>query len=251
MTSRCASGSFERAAPPTSVCKGQQTHKAIDSSSNPEDTMDVSLNLQDTHVLITGGGGLIGRVVVRAFLSAGALVSSLDKCYASSTVSENGKLVEIPADTTDEKAFASAWNQAVSHHGEREVETVVALAALDYSVLAHPGLIDMEVSQWLRTFEVNVGGTMMAAREWMRGLRNAKKEGKKLSSNVSCVLVGSESGWFGEVRNPDYSASKAAVQVGLLRSLRAEVGRLWEGARCVFFLFFLFFFFFFKKKKKF
>lgn len=39
---------------------------------------DLSLGLEGTHVLVTGGCGLIGRVVVDAFLAAGANVSVLD-----------------------------------------------------------------------------------------------------------------------------------------------------------------------------
>lgn len=66
----------------------------------------------------------------------------------------------------------------------------------------------------------------------MRGLRDAAAEGKGEGlRNVGCVLVGSESGSFGERTNADYAASKSAVQVGLMQSLRADVGRVWRGAR--------------------
>ena len=57
-------------------------------------------------------------------------------------------------------------------------------------------------------------------------------EGKTVQ-NASLIIVGSESGRFGERGNPDYAAGKSAVQVGLLQSLRADVGRVMEGARCV------------------
>lgn len=39
---------------------------------------DVDLGLKDTHVLVTGGCGLIGRVVAHAFLASGAYVSIVD-----------------------------------------------------------------------------------------------------------------------------------------------------------------------------
>lgn len=41
--------------------------------------MDVSLGLNGSHVLVTGSSGAIGLVVVQAFLSAGAMVSGVDK----------------------------------------------------------------------------------------------------------------------------------------------------------------------------
>src|SRR6266536_6069368 len=40
--------------------------------------MDLGLNLENTHVLITGGTGFIGSATVTALLSAGARVTSLD-----------------------------------------------------------------------------------------------------------------------------------------------------------------------------
>ena len=44
-------------------------------------------------------------------------------------------------------------------------------------------------------------------------------------------MIGSESGHFGETKNPDYASSKAGVQYGLLRSLMASVPRVIDGAR--------------------
>jgi hypothetical protein len=48
---------------------------------------------------------------------------------------------------------------------------------------------------------------------------------------VGLILVGSESGGFGERQCPEYAASKSAVQVGLLKSLSGDVVRVYEGAR--------------------
>lgn len=55
-----------------------------------------------------------------------------------------------------------------------------------------------------------------------------KERGMK---NVGLIIVGSESGTFGERGNADYAAGKSAVQGGLMRSLMGDVTRIWPGAR--------------------
>jgi NAD(P)-dependent dehydrogenase (short-subunit alcohol dehydrogenase family) len=90
----------------------------------------------------------------------------------------------------------------------------------------------MEVEQWRRTHRVNVEGTFLTARTWLRQLREYSQAGKnKDLTNVGLIIVGSESGHFGERCNADYASGKSAVQFGLVRSLMGDVSRVWEGAR--------------------
>ncbi|KAF9641369.1 hypothetical protein BFW01_g729 [Lasiodiplodia theobromae] len=156
--------------------------------------MPLSLGLEDTHVLITGGAGLIGGAVVRAFLSEGAHVSSVDIAHADvasddeeeepeSEYSGPGTLHEYYGDVADEASLARAWRRAVAENGP-----------------------------------------------WLRGIRDAESSWDYLE-NASLVLVGSESGWFGERGYPDYAAAKSAVQGGLLKSLAADAPRVYEKAR--------------------
>jgi NAD(P)-dependent dehydrogenase (short-subunit alcohol dehydrogenase family) len=195
--------------------------------------MDLSLGLEGTHVLITGGAGYIGRTVVDAFLSAGAKVTSLDiaKFQHPPSLSTSENFLELNADTTSQSSLETAWLHANTKFGP--VETCVALAAMDMSVLPHhESAIDLPIEQFRRTLEVNVLGTFAVAQQWLRGLRlnRANPTAKKLR-NLSLVLIGSESGHFGERMNADYSTSKSAVQFGLLRSLRQDTPRVFEGAR--------------------
>jgi NAD(P)-dependent dehydrogenase (short-subunit alcohol dehydrogenase family) len=196
-------------------------------------TMDLSLGLEGTHVLITGGAGHIGKTVVAAFLSAGAKVSSLDIAYpqGQQPPSTNRNLQELYGDTSLEASLVTAWELAVAGFGP--VETCVALAALDLSVLPHvESAADMSIEQFRRTLDVNVIGTFAVARQWLRGLRMHKANiFPRLLHNVSLIIIGSESGHWGERGNPDYGTSKAAVQYGLLQSLRQDVPRVHEGAR--------------------
>lgn len=90
----------------------------------------------------------------------------------------------------------------------------------------------MDVDQWRRTHRVNVEGTFLTARTWLRQLRvHSQAETKEDLKNVGLVIVGSESGHFGERGNADYASGTSAVQFGLVRSLTGDVARVWPGAR--------------------
>ena len=192
------------------------------------ETLDLGLDFKGTHVLITGGAGYIGTAVVSAFLQLDASVSVLDLAPQKLNI-KHERLQTFQTDTSSEEAIASAFETASSAFG---VPTVcIALAALDLSVLPHhESLTEMSLEQWQRTVRVNVDGTFLTARAWLRGIK--AHAGEELR-NVSLVIVGSESGTFGERGNADYAGSKSAVQFGLVRSLMADAARVYEGARYV------------------
>ncbi|KAF2125452.1 NAD(P)-binding protein [Dothidotthia symphoricarpi CBS 119687] len=177
-----------------------------------------------------GGSGLIGRVVVDHFIAAGAKVSSLDIAYPSDAQAHatQTNLVTIHCDVASEESIQQAFATAIQIYGP--VEICIALASLDLSVLEPSSFADASFAQLRRVLDVNVAGTWLTAREWIRGLRQAKRDSKPLN-HPNLVIIGSESGHFGERQNAEYSLGKSAVQGGLLMSLRAEVPRQWQGAR--------------------
>jgi hypothetical protein len=51
--------------------------------------------------------------------------------------------------------------------------------------------------------------------------------------NVSLIIIGNDSGLFGERGNADYAAGKSVVQGGLLKSLMSDLVRIWPRGRHV------------------
>jgi NAD(P)-dependent dehydrogenase (short-subunit alcohol dehydrogenase family) len=189
---------------------------------------DLSLDLSNTSVVVTGGAGLIGQQVVQHFLAAGARVASLDIANGPDTDSATRAFAAIHCDVSSEESVEGAFAAAAEAHGA--VEICVALASLDLSVLAPSSFCEASFAQLKRVLDVNVAGTWLTARAWLRGLRQAKADGVALR-HPNLIIVGSESGHFGERRNVEYALGKSAVQGGMLMSLRAEAPRVWPGAR--------------------
>lgn len=177
-------------------------------------TFDLGLGLEGTHVLVTGGCGLIGRVVVEAFLAAGSNVSVLDIADAHPFGPEHTSSIHYQkCDITDSAAMAAAFEQAEGRFGP--VATCVALASLDLSVLQQSeSLADLDPSEWKRVLDVNVNGTFNTCQQWLRSVRRATQSSGRSEEmrNVGVVIVGSVSGRWGERTMAAYSAGKSAVQ---------------------------------------
>lgn len=196
------------------------------------DKVSLDLGLAGVHTVVTGGAGLIGQVVVDHFLAAGAKVSSLDVVYAehdgSQQAASRPTLHTIHCDVSSETSVQHAFAVATEANGP--VEVCIALASLDLSVLTSASFADASFSQLQRVLQVNIAGTWLTARSWFQGLREARLRGKALQ-HPNLIIIGSESGHFGERQNAEYALGKSAVQGGLLMSLRAEAPRVWPGAR--------------------
>ena len=189
------------------------------------DLPSLSLNLSGTHVLITGTAGYIGAATVPFFLSAGSLVTAID--IKAQSFPPHPNLLTLQADISSEESITTAFGKAYDKHGV--IAVCIALASLDYSVLPHhASLTTMSLSQWEHTFSVNVTGTFLTAKTW---LRNIEAHATPNTKNVSLIIVGSESGQYGERGNADYSAGKSAVQYGLMRALAPDVARIHPNGR--------------------
>src|SRR5581483_11813951 len=76
----------------------------------------------------------------------------------------------------------------------------------------------LPLDRWRHTLDANLTATFLTARGFLREVER--------TGHGNLVLVGSTAGRFGEAGHADYAAAKAALQVGLLHSLKNEIVRI-------------------------
>jgi 3-oxoacyl-[acyl-carrier protein] reductase len=176
----------------------------------------VETGLAGKGVLVTGGGGGIGSACVRAFAAEGARVAihyRTSRDTAEELARETGG-VPLQANLTVEDDVDRLFEAA--EHELGGVDVCAAVAGVwpreDEPVWQLP------LERWEATLRSNLTATFLTARAF---LRIVERRG-----HGSLVLVGSTAGRFGEAGHADYAAAKAAIQGGLLLSLKNEIVRI-------------------------
>ncbi len=172
--------------------------------------------LAGKRVLVTGGGGGIGSACVRAFAAEGARVAVHYRTSAERAeelARETGG-VALQADLTVGDEVDGLFEAA-----DRELGGVdVCAAVAGVWPRADEPVWELPLERWEATLRANLTATFLTARGF---LRLVERQG-----HGNLVLVGSTAGRFGEAGHADYAAAKAAVQVGLLLSLKNEIVRV-------------------------
>jgi NAD(P)-dependent dehydrogenase (short-subunit alcohol dehydrogenase family) len=140
-------------------------------------------------------------------------VTILDITEACPFDENDESIFYFKTDTTKVKQMDEAFEAAEQRFGP--VETCVALASLDLSVLEQcDTLADMDPQTWQRVFDVNINGTFLTCQRWLRSVRKAASDPSQAAKlrNVNLVIMGSESGRFGVRTMAAYAAGKSAVQ---------------------------------------
>ena len=123
-----------------------------------------SLGLDDVVVVVTGGASGIGRVTAGYLVGAGARVVLVDTDAAmlEAAVDElaaSDRVTSFAADTTDEAQMDAAVTAAVERFGR--LDGLVACAGIRQ--ISAPAL-DVSWEVWSRVLDVNLRGTLVAAR---------------------------------------------------------------------------------------
>jgi 3-oxoacyl-[acyl-carrier protein] reductase len=181
----------------------------------------VDTGLGGKGVLVTGGAGGIGSACVRAFAAEGARVAvhyNTSREEAAALAAETGGTA-LQADLTDEAAVERLFAEARETLGQ--VDVCAAVAGV-WPREDEP-VWELPLERWRATLDANLTATFLTARGFLRELER--------SGHGALVLVGSTAGRFGEAGHADYAAAKAAIQVGLLLSLKNEIVRIAPSGR--------------------
>jgi 3-oxoacyl-[acyl-carrier protein] reductase len=169
----------------------------------------VNTGLSGKRVVVTGASGGIGSACARAFAAEGARVVvhyNRGRERAESIAAELDGAVAIEVDALFEQA--------------REQLGAVDVCVANAGVWPTPdeGLWEVSLARWEETLRLNLTATFLTARGFLREVER--------TGHGNIVLIGSTAGRFGEAGHADYAAAKAAIQGGLLLSLKNEIVRI-------------------------
>lgn len=171
--------------------------------------------------VVTGGARGLGYAMAGALAHAGADVALLDRLdsvgdAASALQATSGRrCIDVSVDVTAEASVADAFNDVVRELGNADV--LVNSAGI---TLGTP-LIETDVEDWQRVFDVNVTGTFIASREFARRHVDSGR-----GNPATIVNVSSMSAFAVNIPQTQaaYNTSKAAVSM-LTKSAAIEWGR--------------------------
>lgn len=185
----------------------------------------LDFGLEGAHVLISGASGGIGIALVDTFLELGAKVTAQYKTSLRELEVYKGRgVAAIKANVTSEADVARLFEGAKSFHGHPPSVLVINHGVF---VTDDSHIVDLDLAQWRSTIAINLEGSFLLAREFLRHLRGPPSA----EGPVSIVLIGSTSGKFGESGHGDYSSSKAALMYGFLPTLKNEIVKIVPGGR--------------------
>ena len=166
--------------------------------------------------LVTGAFGGIGLAVARELAEAGNDVALLDAlpvergaASAAAVESTGRRAAVVPADVTDERAVAAAFEEVARRLGEPDI--IVNNAGINQDAV----IWKMSVESWRRVLEVNLTGSFLVLRAAIPAMR-ARGWGR-------VVQVASINGERGKAGQANYAASKAGL-IALTRTAARELG---------------------------
>jgi 3-oxoacyl-[acyl-carrier protein] reductase len=177
----------------------------------------VDTGLAGKVVLVTGASGGIGSACALAFAAEGARVVvhyHSNRTRAEEIAGALDGAVALRADLREETDVAALFDSAREELGR--VDVCVANAGV--WPRADEPVWQLPLDRWEDTLRANLTATFLTAKHFLAEV------GRNGHGNL--VLIGSTAGRFGEAGHADYAAAKAAIQVGLLLSLKNEIVRV-------------------------
>lgn len=190
--------------------------------------MQSFLQLEGLHVFVTGAAGGIGSAIVQEFLGQGCKVSAHDLRPNALVSTASTSLQFLQGDISNEESISKDISQAVETFGP--IHIVCANAGITDESNNYP-IWDMPTELWDRTYAINVRGTYLTIKHFLKSVEAAQNHSGRDLDNVSIVVTGSECGVFGQAGHVEYASGKAGLQYGLVRTVKNEIVRLNGKAR--------------------
>ena len=156
--------------------------------------------------LITGSAGDIGAAASATFFEAGYCLALLDR--RQPTIPAGAEGLSLGCDLADPAAVAAAFAEVSKKFGK--LDALINIAGINH----RSGVRQMDVSDWTRMLDVNVGAMFLTAKHGIPLLERGEAP--------AIVNMASISGHVASVDYPAYVTTKAAVE-SLTWALAGEV----------------------------
>lgn len=174
------------------------------------------MRFKDKSVIVTGGGGKIGKAYAMAFAKEGAKVALPDIASADHVVKAiqdmGGTAISMACDVSDEKSVKAMVDKTADQFGT--IDVLVNNAAYFMNVLKGP-FWEMAVEEFDKAMAVNVRGVWLCAKAVFPYM---KKQG-----NGKIINISSGTALNGSPNYIHYVTSKGAV-IAMTRALAREAG---------------------------
>ncbi|MEJ2213922.1 MAG: SDR family NAD(P)-dependent oxidoreductase [Gammaproteobacteria bacterium] len=164
----------------------------------------------DKLVLVTGAATGIGRAIAEAFADSGAkvFINHLNQHDLANDILAHPNIVAaFSADVGNKKAVEQMIGAISSSHGAIDI-------LINNAGISQPQpFLEIEETQWDKTFDTNVKGTMLCCQSVIPGML--------VKGDGNIINIVSELGYLGREHYAAYTASKGAL-ITLTRSLARE-----------------------------
>jgi NAD(P)-dependent dehydrogenase (short-subunit alcohol dehydrogenase family) len=172
--------------------------------------------------IITGAGSGIGAATAKVLAAHGARIMAVGRhietvqSVAEEIRSAGGEATAVAADMADEAQIAAMTRRTLEVFGRIDVLHNNA-ALTDLATMAADGAItNMETSVWDRILTVNLRGPMLCCKHAIPQMLQ--------NGGGSIIMTGSGKGVQGDIGQPAYGASKAAL-INLTQNVATQYGK--------------------------
>ncbi|KAK4610616.1 3-oxoacyl-[acyl-carrier-protein] reductase, chloroplastic [Fulvia fulva] len=184
------------------------------------------LAIEGCHAFVTGAQGGIGSAIVKELLANGCKLSAHDLRPSKEAPAEG--VFTIEGDISDEASISKSIQDAVAHFGP--INILCANAGIT-NEQSHPNIWELPLETWESVYRVNVRGTFLTIKHFLQAAIKAQESSGTELSNLAIVVTGSECGKFGQAGHAEYASGKAALQYGIVPTVKNEVVRINSKAR--------------------